>query len=242
MRSPANVPGEASNPYRPVTGEQLVSSGSSLQYPVMNRRFLKLLTLVALLMLFIFGGNVSAADIFVYKGTVRIRGSLNITNQVPPLVRSYIIIDFETGEGRQVSYFVKDGKKQLNSTSPFQVTRATLANAKTATVICYGSSNTTGVNHFNLSAVVLRGTDVSVKLETAPTRTVVRPRILSGVSVGASSETGVDGSFQSITYNAVLHSALTIDANNNDKSVLTVANEISAALTEQGYQLPPPEE
>jgi hypothetical protein len=204
--------------------------------PAMQR---SLIALRIILLCFALSGLASAGDIFVYKGPVITRSSLAISNVIPRLARVYIVIDFDTGESRSIIYVNKDGKRQGGGETPFNVTRAALPNAKPLTVIGYGNHNETSVNQFNFQSVVLKGVDVSLKVETDPLpRIVIRPRVFTGTGVGMGSDLGTDGRFQISNYTAVLQSALTIDANNNNKTVETVAGEISAALLAQGYELP----
>jgi hypothetical protein len=212
-----------------------VSGGRPCRLPPMQRSFI----LRILVLCFALSGLASAADIFVYKGSVRTRGSLAIANAIPPVVRVYIVIDFDTGEARSITYFNKNGKRQLVNTSPFNVTRGTLPNSKTGTAIGYGNHSATSVNVFNFIAVLLQGTDVSLKIETQPAaRIVSRPRVLTGNGLGTSSSAPADGAFQFSNYTLALQSPLTIDANNNNKTIETVIGEISAKLETQGYQLP----
>jgi hypothetical protein len=196
--------------------------------------------LLIVFVLVILSRPASAADIFVYKGTIAIRGSLDVANSFPPSVRVYVVVDFETGEARGILYHNRGGKVQFVNNSPFKVTRVTLPSAKTGTVIAYGGTSQTSVNEFSFSAVVLQGTDVSLKIETDPaSRIVSRPRVFAGIGAAASSQTGTDGFVQFANYKVTLQPALTLDANNNNKTIDTVITELSGALQSQGYQIAP---
>lgn len=192
-----------------------------------------ILALFALLAIFT---GTAAADVFIYKGIGRGRISLGPSNVTPPLVRTYIVVDFETGEACSISYFNKGGKKLIAGLTNVNTSRATLPNAKTASLISFGTSSNTALNNFSRSTILLQGTDVSLLAEKVPTpRTVARPRLLIGGGISASASDPTDGQFQLVNFSMTLQSALTIAANNENKTMATVRDELVALLENQGY-------
>ena len=79
---------------------------------------------------------------------------------------------------------------------------------------------------FNYTLASLTGTNLPVKIQTSPERTVTRPRVLSGSYALVGGTATGDGGFRNIRFMFSLQSALTQAGNNAGKSADTVAAEI----------------
>jgi hypothetical protein len=210
------------------------------------------LVLLALLGILAPARAVSPSDVFVYRGTVRAKTSLEdgpfVSSAQPAVARAYLVVNYATGQSGLITYFVKNGKKQVIATEQLYATRGKLQNGRPATLLANANSNPPDLSgfppnrSFSFRYLGFRGQDASLRIETTPMpRNVDRPRVLKGVIFSTTSPDEPDtqdGTFSEATFNGSLESALTIDANNNDKTVLAVLNEISARLATQGYPIP----
>jgi len=192
-------------------------------------------------LLLLFSGSAFAGDIFVYKGTLRWRGTLELANSplTAPSMGVYTVIDFDTGQIRFIQFFTKEGTKRRagGGTSVYNVTRFTLANGKIGTAVANGNNESLPTGEFQAAAVVFQGTDVSLKVETTPAiRFDSRPRLLVGRVASAGAANG--GFFRFGDYNLALQPALTIAANDNNKTFETVVDELIAAVEAKGYKVP----
>jgi hypothetical protein len=176
------------------------------------------------------------AEVLVYKGTLRAKLDAADALTYPPLIRVYFVVDYATGESVRIFYFVKNGKHQQKGPQQLNVSAGTLPNAKPITILADGDATNTSLNDFLYQFTLLRGVNAVLKVESEPVTTAVRPRILTGYGAFVRSGTESDGHFQEGIYNLVFNSALTIDANNGNKTVTAVSDEIVGRLAAQGYQ------
>jgi hypothetical protein len=192
------------------------------------------------LLIFLFLTMLAAAvraEVVVYKGTLRIKLDAGDALNYPALVRLYFIVDYSTGESARVIYWVKNGKHLQKSNQAMNVSTGTLPNAKPITILAAGQATNTAVSDFYYTFNIIRGVNAVLKVESEPgTSTLVRPRILTGYGAYTAADDASDGRFQEGTYNLVFNSALTLDANNADKSLATMRDEIAGRLAAQGYE------
>ena len=176
------------------------------------------------------------AEVIVYKGTLRVKLDAEDALTYPSLVRAYFVVDYATGESVRIFYFVKNGKHQQKGPQQLNVSTGALPNAKPVTILAAGDATDTSLNDFSYQFTLLRGVNAVLKVESDPVTTAVRPRILTGYGAFVTSNTPSDGHFQEGIYNLVFNSALTIDANNGNKTRAAVSDEIVGRLAAQGYQ------
>lgn len=177
------------------------------------------------------------AEVVVYKGTLRIKLDAGDALTYPPLVRLYFLVDYSTGETARVFYWVKNGKHLQKFNQAVNLSTGTLPNAKPITILATGESTNTALSDFYYAFSIMRGVNAVLKVESEPgTSTLVRPRILTGYGAYTKANDASDGRFQEGTYHLVFNSALTLDANNADKSLATMRDEIAGRLAAQGYE------
>ena len=179
---------------------------------------------------------IEAADVAVYKGTFRHSASLEETPNLPPSGSAYLVIDYTTGHSWLIYYFTKNGRRQSSAIVDWNMMRAPLANGRFATVLASGGSTNTSVSEFSYNLATLSGTNLPVKIQSAPERTVTRPRVLAGSYGFAGGAATGDGLLKNIRFTFSLQAALNQAGNNAGKSVDTVAGEIATKLQTQGYE------
>jgi hypothetical protein len=196
----------------------------------------KVLRVVAALLLLV--AAAVADDVVVYRGTSHLVLDTQNAAQVSPTVKVYYVVNYTTGSLAQVLYFTKLGKKMISSTSPVRITRGTLPNAKNATLIATGFADSTAADDFSFSTFLARGVDTLLTIETSPARRAIeRPRSFTAKAVFVVANPGEATTFQDATTVFTVDFAKTVAANNGDKTVAAVRDEIIASLTAQGYQL-----
>jgi hypothetical protein len=180
--------------------------------------------------------STQAADVVVYKGTFRAGGSFEETPILPRSGSAYFVVDYTTGHSWIIYYFNKNGRRQRSAIADWNMTRAPLVDGRFATVLASGESRNTSLTDFNYTLGTLTGTNLPVKIQASPERTVSRPRALTGsYALTGGTATG-DGGFRSVRFLFSLQSALTQAANDASKPADTVAGEIATKLQTQGYE------
>jgi hypothetical protein len=180
--------------------------------------------------------SAAADDIAVYRGSWRMALDADGATFLAPTLKAFLVVNYTTGEMVQVVYFAKNGKKALVLDDPFENTRALLPNGKNATALISGSAVKTSSVDFNFTTQLLRGTDLSLLVETTPAkRSIQRPRTLSGIYTYVAADPGDDSRLRTATMVYSLDTARTIAANNGDKTVQQVFTEITQFLTSKGY-------
>jgi hypothetical protein len=189
----------------------------------------------------LFAAAAVANDIVVYRGTSRLVIDTQTAVPVSPNVKVYYVLDYTTGSLAQVLYFTKLGKKMIVATSTVRITRATLPNAKNVTLFATGFASNTAADDFSYSTFMARGVDTLLTIETSPAaRSIERPRVFTAKAVFVVANPGDATTFQDATAVFSVDAAKTVAANNGDKTLDAVRDEIVASLTAQGYQLTVP--
>jgi hypothetical protein len=172
----------------------------------------------------------------VYRGTVRVFVDAQTAAGFAKTVKSYLIVNYTTRESTQILYFTKVTKKMKATATGYRIGRAILPNSKIISIFASGSVVDTNADEFQFGCALLRGNDVGLVIETTPARrSIERPRTLTGDGLTVASAPGDPTLFQDSTVSYTLDNAKTFDANNGDKSVTVVKDEILAALAAQGY-------
>lgn len=179
--------------------------------------------------------SVLADDIAVYRGTWRKAMDADIATQHASTMQAFLVVNYTKGQAGEILYFNQGGKKLTRFSLPFHIVSAQLSNGKTATLIATGEAYEPGIG-FSFLNTLLRGTNVSLPIETKPERrSIQRPRIFVGnySYVGAMPQSSANFEMASISY--ALDVARTVKANNADQSHIQVLDEIEAALTAKGH-------
>lgn len=181
-------------------------------------------------------GSVAADDIAVYRGTWRMTLDAHGATFLAPTFKAFLVVNYTTGETVQAVYFAKNGKKVFVLDESFENTRALLPNGKNATALISSSGEKISSVNFNFTTQVLRGTDLSLLVETTPAkRSIQRPRTLSGTYSHVTASPTDDSRLRTATMVYSLDTARTIAANNGDKTVQQVFSEIADYLNSKGY-------
>jgi hypothetical protein len=175
-------------------------------------------------------------DLAVYRGTVRFKGDAQTAATFPKIVRSYLLVNYSTRESILILYYTKTTKKLSVNTVNYRMTRATLPNSKNATIFAAGEATSTSPDNFQHSCVLIRGNEVGLLIETNPSRrSIERPRTLTGTALAVLAFPSEPTALQVNALAFALDNAKTLAANNEDKSLTAVRDEIVAALEAQGY-------
>ena len=188
------------------------------------------------LLFIVFAPSLRADDIAVYRGTVRTLLDAESAANFPKIVKSYLVVNYTTRESHQILYFTKVTKKKISTPTGYRISRAILPNSKNLSVFVRAQAIDTNADNYQFGCVLLRGVEVALPIETNPARrSIERPRNMTGDGRTVVVSAGEPTKLQDSTVSYTLDNAKTFDANNNDKTLTAVKDEILAALTAQGY-------
>ena len=171
--------------------------------------------------------SASADDIAVYRGTWRFTSDAQDATIFPPTLKAYFIVNYTTGETKQLVYFSRNGKKIVPAGGSMDNSRATLPNGKTATIFASGNLAQTSETDFGYTSFFYRGTDAVLLVETSPARrTILRPRSFVATYHNVQANPDDPTRLQAATMSFSLDAAKTIAANNADKPIADVVTEI----------------
>jgi hypothetical protein len=198
-------------------------------------------TLIRVTVLFtflLFAGRVSQADVIVYSGSLAIAADAETSGVLPKKGRAFFIFDFVTQQ--TASIFLDPIKKRVSTTFAPEVgvvalvSTPPLRGGKTATVLSRHQGGVFSPGIFIESFDYLRGVNKSLVTRTFPNRGITTAPRLFNRRVAI---TGTFGPHTFIDMRSLLtfHGPRTVAANDANKTILQVFDDLMAELRDKGY-------
>jgi hypothetical protein len=180
----------------------------------------------------------SSANVFIYKGTLRIRSAP--VGDLPKLSTAFVLIDPDVSQVASITLIRRGDTKLMVVAAPTDVRLATcdIAEGKTASVFSIG--NVVGSNNvtFQNSIVYFRGTNGTLRISSADFGNVQNfPRLFFGTTLNAAAFSS-EGQFTEGRVLAAFQSARTLAANDANQTLQQAVDALVADFKAQGFETP----
>lgn len=178
------------------------------------------------------------AEVFIYYGTLRAKTDYDAVKPGLPSVKEYVIIDYDAGKLVEVTFFQNKVARKYN---PVSVTTpgmmvAQSSRSTTDTLITNAFAGGTAPDDFGAIAFLLRGKNVSLVTRQSPLqKKAERPKTLTGTAFSVLATPDGQRRFAQKTVAVAFQAKATISANEANKTIETVANDIVEALKGAGF-------
>lgn len=177
------------------------------------------------------------ADVVIYKGTLKNKGSTTVPGAYPATISQYLFIDFASLQVTTLNYFTKAGDKIGDYTvygTP-RFTQAPLALDKPGRIVAICSRTDSTDASFSYSYTEFRGPQVPLTIRKIPaTVTLTEPKSFTVIDHFVFNATSFGGLEGLLTF----QSKATLDANAANQDVISARDKIADDLRAKGYIIP----
>jgi hypothetical protein len=189
----------------------------------------------ALASLFLLAPLAARADLFIYKGIVKVKSNVDPVDGTPASYNRYVLVDFGAGAFQTLDYYTKNGQKRGSWSSDFVkfADLITLFGNKPGIAIVSGDHSNAATFFYNFTEY--RGVKAAITIRKKPTALVA-----NGPKTLILHDTFVDyqGSYRSEEGTFTFNSAATLHANEAGFAITDARQELQDHLVDLGYAIP----